>query len=115
MDFLISNAWADMPAAAMPPGEPASPFGSIIMLSIFLALFYFMVVFPQQKKVKEHRKMVGGLVKGEDIVTNGGLLGRVVDVDDTFVTIEIAPNVQVRVQKNAIGAVMPKGTYKGKV
>jgi preprotein translocase subunit YajC len=114
MDFFISKAWADAPAAAVPGAEPQPMMGSVIMLGIFLVLFYFMIVYPQHKKSKEHRKMLGALEKGDELVTNGGILGRVTELDDSFVTLEVAAGVEMRFQRSAVAAVMPKGTYKSK-
>lgn len=70
-----------------------------------------MLIRPQQKRAKQHKEMVAALKKGEEIVTNGGLLGKVTDVEDNFVTIEIASDLNVRIQRQAIAQVMPKGTY----
>ncbi len=103
---LISNAWAQ---AA--PAQP-SPIPTFIMLGVFALLFWFMLIRPQMKRQKEHREMVATLSKGDEVVTGGGLLGKVVEVGEAFVTVEIANNVQIKVQKHAVGAVMPKGTIK---
>jgi len=70
-----------------------------------------LLIRPQQKRAKQHKEMVAALKKGEEIVTNGGLLGKVTDVEDNFVTIEIASDLNVRIQRQAIAQVMPKGTY----
>jgi preprotein translocase subunit YajC len=82
------------------------------MLLVFFAIFYFLLIRPQQKRVAEHKKMVDALARGDEIVTSGGLLGRVEEVSDSFVTLEIAQGVRIKVQKHALGAVLPKGTYK---
>jgi len=73
---------------------------------------YFMMIRPQAKKQKEHRAMLAALAKGDEVVTNGGLAGRVEEVGESFLTIEIAPNVKVRLQKGAVSQVLPKGTLK---
>ena len=106
MDFLIS------PAYAQAPGPQPSMWPSLIMLVVFFAIFYFLLIRPQQKRMSEHKKLVDALARGDEIVTQGGLLGRVEEVGDSFVTLEIAPGVKIRVQKHALGAVLPKGTYK---
>jgi preprotein translocase subunit YajC len=85
---------------------------SLIMLLVFFAIFYFLLIRPQQKRVAEHKKMVDALARGDEIVTSGGLLGRVEEVSDSFITLEIAQGVRIKVQKHALGAVLPKGTYK---
>ena len=107
MDFFINNAWADGAAAGQ-----GSPMGSFLFLAVFVAIFYFMLIRPQQKRVKEHKNLVEALKKGDEVVTSGGLLGRISSVDDSFISVEIAQNIEVKVQKNHIGSVMPKGTIK---
>ena len=81
-------------------------------LVVIFVLFYFLLIRPQQKKQKEHRSMVDALSAGDEIVTGGGVLGKVTDVGDQFVTVEIADGVAIKVQKHTIGAVLPKGTLK---
>lgn len=105
MDFLISPAYAQA-------GQQPSMWPSLIMLIVFFAIFYFLLIRPQQKRVAEHRKMVEALARNDEIVTTGGLLGRVEEIGDSFLTLEIAPNVRIKLQKHAVGAVLPKGTYK---
>ena len=85
---------------------------SFLQLIIIFVIFYFLLIRPQMKRSKEHRKLVEQLSTGDEVVTNGGLLGRITKVDESFVTVEFAENVQVKVQKHAIASVMPKGTVK---
>jgi len=106
MDFLIS------PAYAQAAGQSGSMWPQLIMLVVFFGIFYFLLIRPQQKRVAEHRKMVDALSRGDEIVTSGGILGRIEEVSESFVTLEIAPTVRIKVQKHALGAVLPKGTYK---
>jgi preprotein translocase subunit YajC len=80
---------------------------------ILIGAFYFMLIRPQTKRAKEHKKMVDGLKRGDEIVTGGGLLARITEVGGNFVQVEVADGVQIKVQKQAIGSLMPKGTYKG--
>lgn len=108
MDFFISSALAQQ---GQQPQEPNVWF-SVLLLVGMVALFYFLLIRPQTKRAKEHREMVEGLSQGDEVVTNGGLLGRVTAVGDTFATLELGGGVQVRVQKNAVANVMPKGTLK---
>lgn len=105
MDFFISNAYAQ---------DTASQGGllSFLPLIVIFAVFYFMLIRPQMKRSKEHRKLVSQLSKGDEIITNGGLLGRITDVSDSFVTLELADNIQVKLQRQAVANVMPKGTIK---
>jgi preprotein translocase subunit YajC len=108
MDFFISNAYAQ---AAAPAAAP-NPLMSFLPLIILFGIFYFMLIRPQMKRAKEQRSMIAALAKGDEVLTNGGLLGRIDDIAEQFVTLEIAPNVTVKLQKQAISAVLPKGTLK---
>lgn len=108
MDFFITNAYAQ--AAA--PGAAPNPLLSFLPLLILFGVFYFMLIRPQMKRAKEQRAMIGALAKGDEVLTNGGLLGRIEDIAEQFVTLEVAPNVVVKLQKQAISAVLPKGTLK---
>lgn len=84
----------------------------IWLMLLMFGLMYFLILRPQSKRAKEHSNMVQGLSKGDEIVTSGGILGRIEKVDEQFVTLKIANNTSIRVQKHTVGAVMPKGTYK---
>lgn len=106
LDLLIS------PAYAQAAGGQPSPLQPLIMLGIFFAVFWFFLIRPQMKRAKEHRAMVSQLAKGDEVVTSGGILGRVEAISEAFVTVEIADGVQIRMQKQAIAAVLPKGTLK---
>jgi preprotein translocase subunit YajC len=86
--------------------------GFILMMGLFFVIFYFMLIRPQSKRAKEHRAMLAALAAGDEVVTSGGILGRVVEVGDNFVTIEVADGVQLKVQKGQVAALMPKGTVK---
>lgn len=108
MDFLISNAHAEGAAAA-----PGGGIEMILMMGVFFAIMYFMIIRPQQKRAKEHKLMLDGLGKGDEIVTGGGILGKVASINENFVELAIADNVTIKVQKQAITSVLPKGTMKG--
>jgi preprotein translocase subunit YajC len=96
-----------------PAGGSTSPgFASFLPLIVIFVLFYFLLIRPQTKKAKEHKAMIAALAKGDEIVTTGGMLGRVTALDDSFVTLAVAQNVEVRVQRHAVAQVMPKGTAK---
>ncbi len=84
----------------------------MIFLLVMFAVMYFLMIRPQMKRQKEHRQMVSALAKGDEVVTNGGIAGRVEEVGEAFLTVEIAPNVKVRVQKGSISQVLPKGSLK---
>ena len=108
MDFLISPAYAQ--AAGAPGG---GGLGQILILVVFVAIFYFMLIRPQQKRMKDQQAMLSKLATGDEVVTTGGILGRITDVGDTFVTLEIADGVRIKVQRSQISQLMPKGTLKG--
>ena len=109
-DFFIAAAHAE--GAAAPGAQQPDPLMSFLPLILIFVVFYFLLIRPQQKKVKEHKAMVDALKKGDEVVTNGGLLGRVTEVGENFVQLRIADNVEVRVQRQAVAALMPKGTMK---
>jgi len=108
MSLLISDAWAE--------AAPAAPQNGGLMaylpLVVIFALFYFMLIRPQMKRAKEQRKMIESLAKNDEVVTSGGLLGKITDLDESFITVEIAEGVRVKVQKNAVTSLVPKGTAK---
>jgi preprotein translocase subunit YajC len=107
MNFLIDNAWAQ--AAQSPAG---GSMGFIIMMGLFFVIFYFMLIRPQSKRAKEHRAMLAALAAGDEVITGGGILGRVVEVGESFITIEVAAGVQLKVQKQQVSSLVPKGTFK---
>ncbi len=84
----------------------------ILMMAVFFAIMYFMIIRPQQKRAKEHKAMLEALNTGDEVVTNGGILGKVASMTENFVELSVADNVTVKVQKQAIASVMPKGTLK---
>lgn len=106
MSFFISNAYAE----SAPPAGGGLQF--LMMIGIFFVIMYFMIIRPQQKRVKEHKSLLDGLKKGDEIVTNGGLLGKVTDIGESFISISVSDAAEVQVQKQAVAAVMPKGTMK---
>jgi preprotein translocase subunit YajC len=107
MSFFISDA-----LAAAPPEAQPDPLMSFLPLLLIFVVFYFLLIRPQTKRAKEHKKMVEGLAKGDEVVTNGGLFGRITDVGENFVQLRISDNVEVKVQKQAVATLMPKGTGK---
>jgi len=107
VSFFISDAHA---AAAAQPGPPPA-FQWILLAVMFLAL-YFILIRPQQKRMKEHRNLVSQLSKGDEVVTSGGILGRITKVGDNFITLDVGGNQEVFVQKQAVQSLMPKGTMK---
>jgi preprotein translocase subunit YajC len=108
MTDLISVA-----AAQSAPGAAAGgPLPVWLLMAGILAMFYFMLIRPQQKRAREHQALIAKLAAGDEVVTGGGLLGRITEVGDTFVTIEVADGVRIKVQKVQITQLVPKGTLK---
>ncbi|MEW6164890.1 MAG: preprotein translocase subunit YajC [Pseudomonadota bacterium] len=112
--MLISNAYAQAAGAASQDAS-GGLLGLLPMVLMFIVL-WFLMIRPQMKKAKEHQKMVGELQKGDEIVTQGGMAGRIVKVGENYVTLEIAERkdgpIEVQIQKQAVGALLPKGTLK---
>lgn len=106
MDWLIQSAWAQA------EGGGADPFMSLLPLVLIFAVFYFLLIRPQNKRQKEHREMVANIESGDEIVTAGGVLGKVMEVKDQFVHVQVADGVVLKVQRHTVGSVMPKGTVK---
>lgn len=106
MDWLIQDAWAQQVPGATDPLISMLPF-----LLIFV-VFYFLLIRPQNKRQKEHREMVAKLAVGDEVVTSGGLLGKVSRLSDQFVHLEVADGVTLKIQRHTVGAVLPKGTIK---
>jgi len=106
-DFFIPEAIAQ---------NGASSGGDMLQALFFpillLVVFYFLLIRPQQKRAKEHKQLVESLKKGDEVVTSGGLLGKVLDVGDNFILVEAGEGIQLKVQRQAVSAVMPKGTTK---
>ena len=103
---MISDAYANTA-----PAGP-DPMFQILMLVGFIAIFYFLLWRPQQKRAKEHRNLIDNLAKGDEVATSGGVMGRITKVADDVVTMEITDGVQVLVQKPAVAMLLPKGTLK---
>ena len=99
-------------AAGAPTGGPQDLLIQFLPLVGLVVLFYFLMIRPQQKKAKEHKALLEGLGKGDEVVTASGMVGRITKVGDDFVTIEIAANVEIQMQKPSIAVVLPKGTLK---
>jgi preprotein translocase subunit YajC len=107
MSFFINDALAQGAE-----GGQTGTLELILPLLLMFGIFYFLLIRPQQKKAKEHKNMVGALSKGDEIITNGGLLAKITDVDDNFLTCSISTNVEVKIQRHAVASVLPKGTIK---
>jgi len=108
LEFFIANAAAQDAA----PDGTTGGLSALLFPIALIVVFYFLLIRPQQKKQKEHRQMVEALSAGDEIVTGGGILGKVTDVGEQFLTIEIADRVSVKVQRHTVATVLPKGTVK---
>jgi preprotein translocase subunit YajC len=109
MNSLIPDAMAQT-AGGAPAGAGTT---SLIMMAVFVVIFYFLLIRPQQKKQKEHQAMLSKITAGDEVVTAGGILGKVIEVGDNFLTLVIAENVRFKVQRFQVTSLVPKGTLKG--
>lgn len=105
-DFFISPAYAEGAAA----GQQGSGMGGILFLVTMIGLMYFLMIRPQAKRAKEHRKMIEALAAGDEVVTNGGILAKISKVTDNYFVLRITEGVEIKLQKHAVGALLPKGT-----
>src|SRR5215218_10401132 len=105
--MFISNAWAQAAGGAAGGG-----WESMLLIGAMFAVLYFLMIRPQMKRAKEHKAMVDGLQKGDEVVTAGGVLGRISKIGEGYVSVEIANNVEVQLQRSAVQTVLPKGTLK---
>ena len=106
MDFLIPNVMAAEAGSSGLPGL------DILIIVAFALVFYFILWRPQSKRTKEHRLLVSGLAKGDEIVTNGGLIGKITKVEEQYIMVEVAENIELRLQRGAVATALPKGTIK---
>ncbi len=104
--MLINPAWAQ---GALGQGGGIE---SMLLIVVMFGVLYFIMIRPQMKRTKEHKQMIDALQKGDEVVTSGGVLGRVIKLSEGYVTLEIANNVEVQVQRPAVQLVLPKGTIK---
>ena len=109
MSFFISDALA---AASTTAAAQADGTFSLIMIAAIFVLFYFMLIRPQNKKAKEHRELIGRLKKGDEIITSGGMLAKVVSMDEQYIKVSLAEGIEINLQKGAVSTVLPKGTLK---
>ncbi|RQO53633.1 preprotein translocase subunit YajC [Paucibacter sp. KBW04] len=107
--MFISNAFAQAAAA---PGGAESSLLSMLPLVLMFVVLYFVMIRPQMKRQKEHKAMIEAIVKGDEVVTSGGLLGKISKVGESYLTLEVAAGVELQVQRGAIVQVLPKGTVK---
>jgi preprotein translocase subunit YajC len=109
MSFFISSALAQAPAAPAPQG---SPMITLLMFGGMFLFMYLLIIRPQRKRQKEHQNLVAALAKGDEVIMTSGMLGKVVKVDENYVVLETGNNIELKFQKVAVHAVLPKGTIK---
>lgn len=107
MDFFINSAYAQGGAAPQ-----QSPLPTFIFLIGFVVIFYLLIWRPQSKRAKEHKALIESLNKNDEVMTSGGLLGKITNVDENYITLQVADNVELKMQKSSVAAVLPKGTMK---
>ena len=105
--MLINQAWAQGAGAA-----PGGGFESMLLIVLMFVVLYFLMIRPQMKRAKEHKTMIEALQRGDEVVTAGGLLGRISKLNENYITLEIASNVEIQVQRPSVQLVLPKGTIK---
>ncbi|HRF72174.1 MAG TPA: preprotein translocase subunit YajC [Accumulibacter sp.] len=106
--MLISTAHAQTAAAA----DPTGGFMQLLPIILMFVVLYFLMIRPQMKRTKEHKALIEALAKGDEVVTGGGIAGRISRVSDNFIALEIADAVEIQVQKQAVTLLLPKGTLK---
>lgn len=107
MDFLIPAAMAQAET-----GQPAADWSFFIMMGGLFLFMYLFMIRPQQKRAKEHKELVSSLGKGDEVLLNSGLIGKINKVDENYIVVEVADNTELKFQKVSVHAVLPKGTIK---
>ncbi len=110
--MFISSAFAQTAPAAAAGGDMQSSLMSMLPLVLMFVVLYFVMIRPQMKKQKEHRAMIDALAKGDEVVTGGGLLGKVAKLTESTVGLEVAPGVEIQIQRSAVVQILPKGSVK---
>ncbi len=110
MSFFIEDAMAEGGAAV---AQAPDLMQQLMIFGGIFVIFYLLFIRPQNKKIKEHQAMVDSLAKGDEVVTNGGILGKVVGLHDGFVSIEVSGDMILKIQRSSVGTLQPKGTIKG--
>lgn len=109
MSFFISDALAEVVSTQPPHSEGSF---SLVMIAAIFILFYFMLIRPQNKRAKEQREMIGQIKTGDEVITLGGILGKILAVNEQYLKVGIADGVEVNIQRSAVSSVLPKGTIK---
>jgi preprotein translocase subunit YajC len=109
MDFFIENAWAQQSGGGTASGGGLQ---MLVFMGLFFVVFYFLLIRPQSKRAKEHKAMLAALAVGNEVVTTGGILGKITEINENFASLEIARDVTIKVQRSQIAGLMPNGTMK---
>lgn len=109
INFLVSPAYAD---TAAPAQQNGGGFSLLLMTGVFILFMYFVIWRPQSKRAKEQRNLLNSLAKGDEVVTISGILGRIAKINDNYVQLALADNIEITIQKSAIAGALPKGTLK---
>ena len=104
MDFLISNAYAQ-------GAQQTDAFNPLLLMAVMFGAFYFLLIRPQQKKQKAHTALIAALEVGDEVMTSGGILGRITGVSEHYVIVQVSDNTELKMQRSSISQVVPKGTY----
>ncbi len=110
MSFFVNSAFAQ--AASDAAAQAPSPYINLVFLGGFVIIFYLLIWRPQSKRANEHKSLLANLSKGDEVMTNSGILGRINKVDDLYVNLQVADNLELKMQKASVAAVLPKGTLK---
>ena len=112
MTGLMAMMFAGSALAAEAARQPTGGLGSLFLPLMLVVVFYFLLIRPQSKRAKEHRELVASVGVGDEVVTSGGILGTIIEVKDNFVVLEVAEGLKIKMQRQSVGAVLPKGTIK---
>lgn len=112
LSSIIPTAYAAGSATTTAPHHQNSMLSTIVMLGVFFAIFYFLLIRPQSKRAKEQRNLVNNLQVNDEVMTAAGFMGKVKTIDDATLKLQIADNVEIQIQKNAVTSVLPQGTFK---
>lgn len=112
LNFFISNAYADASSVASAAGSQGGGLSFVMMFAVFFVFIYFAIWRPQNKRAKEQQNLLTSIAKGDEVVTAGGLIGRVTKVSDQYITLSVANNVEMSLQKSSVVNILPKGTLK---
>ena len=110
MSLFISDAFAAAGDAAT--STQLAPYTTMMLMAGVMAIAYFLLIRPQNKRMKEHKDLVAGLQSGDEVITNGGIVGKISEIDESFIHVTVAEGVVITLQKNAVSAALPKGTLK---